>query len=209
MDTLTTWGEYESRASELVKAKRVEEFSHYVLLNAVAEPGVISWSERETKMPEVHDSARKIESAFKMAFSDLEILAVESPKGHNPDKEVERYSATLAVRDNGCVYVGISLDFSYNPKHERTETQGLERFPQVPFDMVGSLSLGKYQQKTVDFLKNVWASIDSFHYCTKEGQEYDGTFILEVKGNQPVSGGQHLLKKLDLSLPKKSIYIPF
>jgi hypothetical protein len=148
MQTLDTWENYESNASNLAILQRVKDFSTYVLLEAVVQPGLIPWSERDTKIQEVYDSTRKIESAFRTSFPGLEIIAIESPKGHNPNRETERYSASFAAKDSEGLCAGINLEFRYNPNHERYEGRNMERFPQVPFDMIGALSLGSYQQKT-------------------------------------------------------------
>lgn len=209
MQTYPTWEEYDQAAELLIQSQRVKDFSHHIFLHGVAQPGLIPWSKRDIKMPEIYDSVSQIESALKASFSGLELVVIESPRGHNPAKEVDRYFATLAIKDNSHLCAGISLNLSYNVKHERTESGRLERFPQVPFNIDGLLALGQYQQKTIDFIRRVWGSIKSFHFCTKTGEGFDSKFFLEVQNDEPVCGGNHLLKKLGLILPEKRVYLPF
>ena len=70
------------------------------------------------------------------------------------------------------------------------------------------LALGNYQERSSEFIKGAWDQILSFHCFTKTGKDYDGTFFLEVDGEESVSGREHTLKRLGLSLPYKGADLP-
>ncbi|MEN9626121.1 MAG: hypothetical protein RL557_449 [archaeon] len=207
MQTINTWDEFDAKTQDVINAPRVEGFSHHIYLRAVAHPGVIPWAHRDKKISQLYDTAHSLEAVVKKNFSGLDFIALESPKTSNPKKEVEIYAATMTVKKNNVLCVGISLDLSYNENHER-KSGSLQRFPEVPYNLNALLPLNGFQQNTKDMIQKMWNLIDSFHFCTCQGESYDSTFLIEVNEGDPVSGGKFLLKKLGLSLPEKKIYVP-